>query len=89
LDHLDDLESDFSAIHGVRNMLALPAPQFFRMAERMPAYQGMMRSVVEREAHRRQEHIGTAEVVPLTPEMARSDLTGIPGMEYVQVEKGH
>ncbi len=77
LDHLDDLESDFSAIHGISDMLAMPAPKFFRMAERLPAYRGMVRNVVEQEAHRRREKFGTAEVIPLTPEMAR----GMPGLE--------
>lgn len=85
MEHLDDLESDFSAIHGVRDMLALPAPQFFRMAERMPHYKGVMRNFVEQEAHRRREHIGTAEVIALTPEMARGG-TADPNMEYVQVK---
>jgi hypothetical protein len=77
LHHLDDLESDFSAIHGISDMLAMPAPRFFRMAERLPAYRGMMRTVVENEAHRRRERFGTAEVTPLTPDMAR----GTPGLE--------
>ena len=72
LDHLDDLESDFSAIHGIRDMWRMPSPQFFRMAERMPHYQGAMRDFVENEAHRRREHIGTAHVIPLTPETARA-----------------
>lgn len=86
LDHLDDLESDFSAIHGIRDMLALPAPQFFRMAVRMPHYQGALRDYVEGEATRRRDHIGTAEVIPLTADLARGGLTELPGVEYVQVK---
>ena len=42
LDHLDDLASDFSAIHGIRDMLALPGPVFFSLAYRLSAYQGVM-----------------------------------------------
>lgn len=60
-------------------MLAMPCPQFFRMAERMPHYPGAMRDYVENEAHRRREHIGTANVIPLTAETARS-LPGLEGM---------
>jgi hypothetical protein len=41
-DHLADLASDFSAIHGIRDMLALPGPVFFALAYRMSAYQGVM-----------------------------------------------
>jgi hypothetical protein len=42
LDHRADLASDFSAIHGIRDMLALPGPVFFALAYRMSAYQGVM-----------------------------------------------
>ena len=42
LGHLADLASDFSAIHGVRDMLALPGPVFFALAYRLSAYQGVM-----------------------------------------------
>lgn len=42
LDHLADLASDFSAVHGIRDMLALPGPTFFALAYRLSAYQGVM-----------------------------------------------
>jgi len=42
LDHLDDLESDFSAIHGIENMYDLPSRKFLAMAERLAAYDGVM-----------------------------------------------
>ena len=42
LNYLGDLASDFSAIHGVRDMLALPGPVFFALAGRLSAYQGVM-----------------------------------------------
>jgi hypothetical protein len=41
-DHLDDLASDFSAIHGIRDMLALPGPTWLALAYRLSAYQGVM-----------------------------------------------
>ena len=42
LDHLDDLESDFSAFHRVDDISAMDAPRFFRLAPRLTAYQGVM-----------------------------------------------
>jgi hypothetical protein len=42
LEHLADLASDFSAIHGIRDMLSLPGPVFFALAYRLSAYQGVM-----------------------------------------------
>lgn len=45
-EHLDDLASDFSAIHGVRDCSRLSGPAFFRGATRLPAYRGVMRERV-------------------------------------------
>lgn len=42
-DHLDDLASDFSAIHRVDDILALDGPALFRLAWRISSYQGVMR----------------------------------------------
>jgi hypothetical protein len=50
IDHLDDLESDFSAIHRVDDIYDLDGPQFFKKAWRMSAYQGVMRMRLEAEA---------------------------------------
>jgi len=44
VDHLADLESDFSAVHGVSDMYALPGPRFLRMAVRLVAYPGVMQA---------------------------------------------
>lgn len=44
LDHLDDIESDLSAIHRVDDMHDLPARRFFLLAERLPAYQGALQA---------------------------------------------
>lgn len=42
VDHLDDLESDFSVFHRVDNIYAMPARRFVQLAVRLPAYQGVM-----------------------------------------------
>lgn len=52
LDYLDDLESDFSAIHRIGDMYAMDGPRFFRLAHRLPAYRGVMRMRAEVEAER-------------------------------------
>lgn len=45
-----DLESDFSAIHGIRDPYGeLSGPQYFQMATRMVAYRGVIRMRVEAE----------------------------------------
>jgi hypothetical protein len=43
LDHLDDLASDFNVFHRVPDVSVLDGPTFFRLAWRMPAYEGVMR----------------------------------------------
>lgn len=53
LDHLDDLESDFSAIHRIDRMWELDGPKFFRLAYRMSAYRGVMRMRAEAEEYAR------------------------------------
>jgi hypothetical protein len=58
-------------------MLALPACQFVRLAQRLPNYQGTMRAVVESEARRRQDTYGTATIVPLTAGAMPSELEGM------------
>ena len=48
-----DLESDFSAIHGIRDPYdELDGPRYFQMAFRMAAYQGVMRSRLEAEVEK-------------------------------------
>lgn len=42
LEHLADLESDFSALHRIDDMGELPSDRFFRMAYRLAAYGGVM-----------------------------------------------
>jgi ribonuclease BN (tRNA processing enzyme) len=42
VDHLADIESDFSVFHRVDDPLALAGPEFFRKAYRLGAYSGVM-----------------------------------------------
>lgn len=44
--HLADIESDMSAVHGVRDIDELSAPKFFGFAWRLPHYRGVMRDRV-------------------------------------------
>lgn len=46
LDHLDDIESDLSAIHRVDDMGSMPAGRFVRLVERLWNYPGAIRSRV-------------------------------------------
>lgn len=42
LDHLADIESDFSVFHRIDDPLSLSGPEFFRKAYRLSAYRGVM-----------------------------------------------
>jgi hypothetical protein len=55
LDHLDDLESDFSVFHRIDNMYDLPAREFLAKAERLAAYTGVMQARVVAEERERAE----------------------------------
>lgn len=87
LDHLADLESDFSAIHHrridiERNQFdGLSAGQFFRYAERIPAYPGVMQAIILSEEHRKSQRAGGAKVVDLTPEMAANGGVQAQGLQ--------
>lgn len=50
LDCLDDIASDMSVFHRVDDITALDGPTLFRLAWRLPAYEGAMRLRVM-EAH--------------------------------------
>jgi hypothetical protein len=62
LDHLADLESDFSRYHRVDDIYALDGPRFFRMAWRLSVYGGVMAMRVEaqREAQNPEPRTGPA-----------------------------
>lgn len=42
VDHLADIESDFSVFHRVDDPLSLSGPTFFRKAHRLAAYSGAL-----------------------------------------------
>jgi hypothetical protein len=68
LHHLDDLASDFSAIHGIRDMTVLDCRSFFALAHRLTAYRGVLRERALREAA---EDAGQAPAPPAAaPERA-------------------
>ena len=48
--YLDDLEADFLALYGVEDILSYPAARFFRLAERLPAYRGVIQARVLQES---------------------------------------
>ncbi|MDQ3760970.1 MAG: hypothetical protein M3460_04525 [Actinomycetota bacterium] len=98
LDHLDDLESDFSAIHRVDDIHILDGPRFFRLAYRLGAYSGVMAARVAEQQHRNTTPAGqpgqvsrTAHQTPrrslapvdAEPELAELQLAGI--VERVKV----
>jgi hypothetical protein len=62
LDHLDDIESDMSAIHRIDNMYDMPPQKFFRFALRLPAYQGVMRARIEAEEAKKHKKYKGKEV---------------------------
>lgn len=49
VDHLADLESDFSVFHGINDPWSMPGPEFFRKATRLGAYDGMMTIRIEQQ----------------------------------------
>jgi hypothetical protein len=63
LKHLDDIESDLSAFHRIDDMWAMEAGRFFRLAYRLPAYQGAMRARAEAQAMEEQKRHGGRDVV--------------------------
>lgn len=76
VDHLEDIESDFSAFHRVDDPLSLPGPEFFRKAIRLSAYSGVMAIRVHdaqeggRGAGSAPAHTEKAKQVPLSQVMA-------------------
>ena len=48
--HLEDVCSDMSAIHGIRDVTKMSGPVFFAMAYRLDSYEGAVRAAAAREA---------------------------------------
>lgn len=58
LDHLDDIESDMSAIHGIDDIHTMPARRFFSWVARLPAYAGVMQVRAHEAAEEREPDRG-------------------------------
>ena len=82
LKHIQDIESDLSAIHGIDDMWSMDGPRFFRFAWRLPAYQGAMRARAERQAMEEQKRTGGREVIPI----AGGELHKIDGLEQARMD---
>ena len=79
LDHLDDVESDLSVFHRVDDWQRLDSPRFFRLAERLPAYNGAVRAALAAVAV---EPSGPAELDALTLAAMTGGDEQFPGIEY-------
>jgi hypothetical protein len=81
LDHFGDLESDLSAIHRIDidpwegRWGGLSGPRFFRLANRIAAYKGVIRARLQVEAEREEKRNDGVTVVPLLPSMIGPDGT--------------
>lgn len=67
LRHLGDVESDLSAFHRIDDIWSMNGPRFFRLAERLPAYQGAIRARAEHQAMQENKRHGgqRREVIPV------------------------
>lgn len=66
LDYLDDIESDMSVFHRIDDVWSMPSTQFFRYAERLFAYNGVLAAQARAEA-------ATEQPAQLTEHPARYD----------------
>lgn len=54
LDYFEDIQCDFIAIYRMRWDETRDSPEFFRLATRLPKYQGALRTTLEMEAREEQ-----------------------------------
>lgn len=74
---LDDIVSDMSVFHRVDDITALDGPTFFRLAWRLPVYQGAMRARVE-DAH--DSDPATRQAAAAAGSVARAGTEWNPGL---------
>lgn len=93
LDHLADVTSDLSAIHGIRDANEMEATVFFQFAARLAAYPGVVaaRYNVAQHPAREQGAAKSAAPPPLTAEALagineRLRSVGQQGIGYTKVE---
>jgi hypothetical protein len=90
LNYLDDLASDFSAVHRVPDMTVLDGPAFFKLAYRMTAYRGVMR---ERAVAEQEDGVSAPQVAqpavaaPAVPVAAAADVPVTRGATMVPATK--
>lgn len=69
-----------SAIHGIHDIWEVEAGKFFRYAQRLPAYRGVMRIHAEQQAQRQHRRTGGAKVIPLTSTAQLAADDGLAGL---------
>lgn len=79
VDHLADIESDFSVFHRVDDCLSLAGPEFFRKAYRLSAYAGVM------QARAMAEHEHSRPAGPAAATRGREE-TKVVSLEMMQAE---
>lgn len=86
LDHLADLESDFSAIHRVDDIYQLDGPRFFRLAWRISAYKGVIHMrLQEQDMQRQAPVVSQGSATQAAPVRARPRTAGGPVPAGAQV----
>jgi len=76
LDYWEDLESDFSAIHRYDgDLLDMPASRLCHLAERLFAYQGVLRARLEEQISNEKQQPVAAPVGPAPQPVRTVDLT--------------
>lgn len=66
---MNDLVSDFSAIHRIRDIGTLTGPAFFALAFRLAAYEGVIRARMREATAQEQE--GSGQASPHAPQQRR------------------
>jgi hypothetical protein len=78
LDHLDDLDADFLAIYGIDLEQAdVSARRYFALAQRLPAYQGVMAARYEEAREEQQAPSSTSTRTSSEPAPRREDVTEV------------
>lgn len=84
LKHIRDIEADLSAFHRVDNMWSMDGPRFFAFAYRLPAYNGVIRALAEKQAMEQEKRTGGRDVVPI----AGGELNRVEGLAGVTEDAG-
>ncbi len=77
LTHLDDVESDFSAVHRVGDIHMLTSERFFRLAERLVHYQGAVRDMALAARNGDESPGRTAPRADVSPGRAAEEVTDL------------